>query len=42
MFNLKQLTLDSEEAYGNDLKGLFKHAIIQAAMIRGVKKVESW
>jgi hypothetical protein len=24
------------------LKGLFKHAIIQAVMIKGAKKEESW
>ena len=42
MFNLKHLTLDSEEAYGNVLKGLFKQAIIQAAMIKDAKKAESW
>jgi len=38
MFNLKQLNLDPEETYGNFLKGLFKHAIMQAAMIKGAKK----
>lgn len=35
-------SLDPKEAYGNVLRGLFKHAIIQAVMIKGVKKEESW
>jgi hypothetical protein len=42
LFNLKQVTLDWEDAYGKDFKSLFKHAIIQAAMIKSSKKAESW
>ena len=42
MFNMKQVTLDSEEACGNVLRGLFKHEKIQVAIIKGAKKVESW
>jgi len=26
MFNLKQVTVDSKEAYGKDFQGLFNHA----------------
>jgi len=28
LFNLKQLTVDLEDAYANVLRGLIKHAII--------------
>ncbi len=42
MFNLKQLTVDLEDAYGLDLRGLFKHAKYSGCMIKGTKKAGGW
>jgi hypothetical protein len=38
MFNLKQVTLDSEEAYEKDLRACLGMQNIQAEVIKGSKK----
>jgi hypothetical protein len=38
MLNPKQVTLDSEEAYGNDLRACLRIKIIQYVIIKGTKK----
>jgi len=38
MLNPKQVTLDSEEAYGNDLRACLRIRIIQYVIIKGTKR----